>query len=143
MTAPTTALKPAAAPRPAPDASPAVAPRRRFRCTVPGLVLALPAILITLTAVARYLFGRGAIDLVVFDQGLWLASRGIKPMVSVIGESLLEDHFGPGLFVFTALYRIVASPLWLVVAQGPWTRRCLGSPLDTVSSPRGTVRLIR
>jgi hypothetical protein len=39
-------------------------------------------------------------------------------MVSVIGETLLEDHFGPGIFVFAALYRIVASPLWLIVAQG-------------------------
>ncbi|HEV3365802.1 MAG TPA: DUF2079 domain-containing protein [Acidimicrobiia bacterium] len=117
MTAATTTLEPAAAAARTPEASPA-APRRRFRCTVPGLVLALPAVLITLTAVARYLFGRGAIDLVVFDQALWLASRGVEPMVSVIGESLLEDHFGLGIFVFAPLYRIFASPLWLIVAQG-------------------------
>jgi uncharacterized membrane protein len=75
-------------------------------------------VLLTVTAVVRYVFGRAAIDLVVFDQGLWLASHGLQPMVSVIGESLLEDHFGPGIFVFAPLYRIVASPLWLVVAQG-------------------------
>jgi uncharacterized membrane protein len=111
-----TTLEPAAATAPTPDA-PAATTRRR-RITAPDLVLALPALLITATAVVRYLFGRGAIDLVVFDQGLWLASRGLKPMVSVVGESLLEDHFGLGIFVFAPLYRIFASPLWLVAAQG-------------------------
>jgi uncharacterized membrane protein len=110
-----TTLEPATV-APAPETNAATARRRRI--TAPGLILALPAVLLTVTAVVRYVFGRGAIDLVVFDQGLWLASRGLKPMVSVIGESLLEDHFGPGIFVFAALYRIIASPLWLIVAQG-------------------------
>lgn len=110
-----TSVEPAV-PVPAPELP--AAPGRRRRITAPDLVLAFPALLITVTAVVRYLFGRGAIDLVVFDQGLWLASRGLNPMVSVIGESLLEDHFGLGLFVFAPLYRIVASPLWLVAAQG-------------------------
>jgi uncharacterized membrane protein len=121
VTAPGTILEPAAPTTPTPEASAAMARQRRI--TAPGLVLALPALLITVTAVVRYVFGRGAIDLVVFDQGLWAASRGLKPMVSVIGESLLEDHFGLGTFVFVPLYRIVASPLWLVVAQGvaAWT----------------------
>ncbi len=97
---------------------PADETKRRRRPSTPALVLAAPAVLLTLTAVARYLFGQGSIDLVVFDQGLWAASRGLNPMVSIIGESLLEDHFGPGLFVFAAVYRIVASPIWLLVAQG-------------------------
>lgn len=117
MTAPSATIEQVTTGGPTPGA-PAGPPRRRFRCTVPGMVLALPAVLITLTAVARYLFGRGAIDLVVFDQGLWLTSRGLEPIVSVIGESLLEDHFGPGIFVFAPLYRIAASPVWLIVAQG-------------------------
>jgi uncharacterized membrane protein len=111
-----TTLEPVVTGTPAPGGPPTQP--RRFRVTAPGLVLALPAVLLTITAIVRYVFGRGAIDLVVFDQGLWLASRGLKPMVSVIGESLLEDHFGLGIFVFAPLYRIVASPLWLVVAQG-------------------------
>ena len=111
-----TTIEPVTAPQPGPEAP--VAATRLRRITAPEVVLALPALLITVTAVVRYLFGRGAIDLVVFDQGLWLASRGVNPMVSVIGESLLEDHFGLGIFVFAPLYRIFASPLWLVVAQG-------------------------
>jgi uncharacterized membrane protein len=92
--------------------------RARRWITAPNLLLAVPAVLLTVTAILRYLFGRASIDLVVFDQGLWAASHGMKPMVSVIGETLLEDHFGPGIFVFAALYRIVASPIWLLLAQG-------------------------
>ena len=93
------------------------APVRR-RLLAPHVVLAVPAVLLTVTAILRFVFGRASIDLVVFDQGLWAASRGLKPMASVIGETLLEDHFGPGIFVFAALYRIVASPVWLLLGQG-------------------------
>jgi uncharacterized membrane protein len=101
-----------------PPVEPDTAPPSGWRLPAARLVLALPAVLLTATAVLRFVFGRAAIDLVVFDQGLWAASQGLKPMVSVIGEGLLEDHFGPGIFLFAGLYRIVASPLWLIVAQG-------------------------
>lgn len=85
---------------------------------VAALIVALPAVLLTATAVLRWAFGHASIDLVVFDQALWAASRGMKPLSSVIGETLLEDHFAPGLLSFAALYRIVASPIWLLVGQG-------------------------
>lgn len=90
----------------------------RRRVTGSTVLLALPAVLLTVTAILRFLFGRASIDLVVFDQGIWAASRGMKPLASVIGETLLEDHFGPGILGFAALYRIVASPVWLLVGQG-------------------------
>jgi uncharacterized membrane protein len=104
-------------------AAPPGTPRepRRFRLqrpTTSSLLLAVPAVLLTLTSIARFAFGRASIDLVVFDQGLWAASRGLKPMASVIRETLLEDHFGPGIFSFALLYRIVATPIWLLLAQG-------------------------
>jgi uncharacterized membrane protein len=81
------------------------------------LVLAVPAILLALTAVLRWMNGQASVDIVVYDQGLWALSRGFKPWSSVVQETLLEDHFGPGVFVFGALYRLVASPVWLLVAQ--------------------------
>lgn len=92
--------------------------RRSRRPSAATFVMAAPAVLLTVTAVLRYVFGRASIDLVVFDQGLWAASRGMKPMVSVIGETLFEDHFGPAIFAFAPLYWIVASPVWLIVGQG-------------------------
>jgi uncharacterized membrane protein len=67
--------------------------------------------------VARYLHGRSSIDLIVFDQGIWALSRGQAPWSSVIQETLLEDHFGPGLFGFAFLYRIAATPIWLIAGQ--------------------------
>ena len=99
------------APRP-----PAVVRTRRWSPTA-GQIIALPAMFLLLTAVFRYLYGRASIDLVVFDQGIWAASRTGRPSVSVIGESLLGDHFGPGILAFAVLYRIVASPIWLLVGQ--------------------------
>ena len=117
----------------------ATGPGRPPRRTAPTLLLAVPAVLLTVTAVLRFLFGGASIDLVVFDQGLWAASRGMKPMVSVIGETLLEDHFGPGLFVFAALYRVVASPIWLLVGQGvaAWAAvRILVRRLEPALGPR-------
>ena len=94
--------------------------RSRFRrwITAPTVVLAVPAVLLTAAAVLRFVFGRASIDLVIFDQGLWAASRGLKPLSSVAGETLLEDHFGPGIFFFAVVYRIVASPIWVIVGQG-------------------------
>lgn len=82
-----------------------------------GLIIAVPAVFLAVTAVLRYLFGRASIDLVVFDQGIWAASRTGEPWVSVIGENLLGDHFGPGILVFSILYRVVATPIWLLVGQ--------------------------
>lgn len=97
-------------------ARPAVAARTRWSPSA-GQIIALPAAFLAITAVLRYLFGRASIDLVVFDQGIWAASRTGKPWVSVIGENLLGDHFGPGILLFSFLYRIVATPIWLLVGQ--------------------------
>jgi uncharacterized membrane protein len=80
-------------------------------------VLAIPAVVLFATAAARYLNGQSTIDLAVFDQGIWVLSQGHTPFSSVIGETLLEDHFGPGLLLFGGLYRLAATPLWLLAGQ--------------------------
>lgn len=92
--------------------TPAPGDRRRL-----GAALAIPAAFLVWVAAARFLNGRGGIDLPHFDQGLWLASRGRGPASTVFGEGLLDDHFGPAILVFAPLYRLVATPLWLITAQ--------------------------
>lgn len=92
-------------------------PDQRNRAIVTAAIVALPAVVLAITAVARFLGGRGSIDLAVFDQGIWALSRGHAPHVSLIGESLLEDHFGPGFLSFALLYRLAATPLWLIGGQ--------------------------
>lgn len=59
----------------------------------------------------------GAYDLGIFDQGAWLLSRGLPADVTVIGTSIWQDHFSPVILVAAALYRIVPTPLWLLLLQ--------------------------
>jgi len=82
-----------------------------------GQIIALPALFLAVTGVLRYVFGHATIDLVVFDQGIWAFSRTGHPWVSVLQENLLGDHFGPGILLFSFLYRILATPIWLIVGQ--------------------------
>lgn len=105
--------------REAAPATVAAPPTRRAPRWSPtaGQIAAVPAAFLAATAVVRYLFGYATIDLVVFDQGIWAASRTGVPWVSVIQENLLGDHFGPGLLLFSLPYRILASPVWLLVGQ--------------------------
>jgi uncharacterized membrane protein len=64
----------------------------------------------------------GAIDLGIFDQGIWLMSRGHAPEVSIVGDNLFADHLSAVLFLYVPLYRLVATPLWLIASQAV----CLG-----------------
>jgi uncharacterized membrane protein len=73
------------------------------------------------TAVAwiRHLnFWTGGFDLGVFDQAAWLLSRGHGPHVSLVDRSLFADHLSPVIVLFAPLYRLVATPFWLLGAQG-------------------------
>lgn len=115
-----------------------------------GALLALPALLLGVTAVLRYLSGKSSIDLAIFDQGIWAASRGHSPFSSVIGETLLEDHFGPGMLTFALLYRLVATPVWLLAGQvaAAWSaawliaRRLRPSLGDRLAALVGAVLLV-
>jgi uncharacterized membrane protein len=102
--------------RPAPAATAEASPARRPH--VAELLLALTAAVITASSIAAYHSGSSGIDLAIFDQGLWVAGHGLGHPASIIRETLFEDHFAPGMLVFVALYRIVATPLWLFVGQG-------------------------
>jgi hypothetical protein len=67
--------------------------------------------------VARYVTGHAAVDLAIFDQAMWSASRGHAAASTIVGGSLLADHFTPAFLVFVALYRLVATPIWMLVGQ--------------------------
>src|SRR5918996_1314330 len=91
---------------------------RTFRSTsrawIPWAVL---SVALLAASIFRFWNGHATIDLAIFDQGLWSASRGLGLHSSLIGESLLEDHFSPGLLLFVPLYLLKPSPIWLLVAQ--------------------------
>jgi uncharacterized membrane protein len=64
----------------------------------------------------------GASDLGIFDQASWLLSRGRAPFITSIGINVFADHVSPVVVLFAPLYRIAATPVWLIGFQAI----CLG-----------------
>ena len=85
-----------------------------------GLLVAVTvAVALTVVSTMRHQnYWSGGLDLGVFDQGVWLLSRGLSPEVTVNGRNLFADHLSPVLFLFVPLYRLGATPVWLFAAQG-------------------------
>ncbi len=96
------------------------APPRTRHIDRSGLAAAV-AIGIVLAAIGMIRYANwwaGAVDLGVFDQGIWLMSRGLAPEVTINGRNLFADHLSPIVVVFVPLYRLWATPYWLFAAQG-------------------------
>jgi uncharacterized membrane protein len=92
---------------------------RRISIDRTGILVGLAmAALWTWLSWARYRnFWSSALDLSIFDQGIWLLSRGQSPEVTVIGKNLFADHLSPVLLLFVPLYRLTATPFWLFAVQ--------------------------
>lgn len=58
-----------------------------------------------------------AYDLAFFDQVVWNASQGHGLHSSFLAYPFLGQHFEPVLYLFVPLYRLHATPLWLLGAQ--------------------------
>lgn len=80
------------------------------------LLVGVLAASLTVVGVLRHANYWSEFDLAVFDQGVWQLSRG-RTYVSLIDRNIFADHFSPVLVLFAPLYRIVATPVWLIVAQ--------------------------
>src|SRR5207248_7891163 len=80
-------------------------------------VWAVAAVLVVAAAV-RARDGHATVDLALFEQAVWNASHLRAPSSTIVGGSVLGDHFAPGLLLFAPLYAVVASPIWFFVAQG-------------------------
>lgn len=64
----------------------------------------------------------GASDLGIFDQASWLLAHGKAPFITSIGVNVFADHVSPVIVLFAPLYRIIATPVWLLAVQAA----CLG-----------------
>lgn len=91
-----------------------------LRVDRPGLAAAaIIGIVLGAIGMIRYAnWWAGAVDLGVFDQGIWLMSRGFAPEVTINGRNLFADHLSPVVVLFVPLYRLAATPYWLFAAQG-------------------------
>ncbi len=69
-------------------------------------------------SVARHhLFHSGGYDLGIFDQSVYLISRGEVPFSTIRGIHILGDHAAFILYPISLLYRIVPSVYWLFGIQ--------------------------
>lgn len=68
-------------------------------------------------ALGRYSrYGHGVFDLGIFDQGMWLISRGdLSPFVTLRGLPLFADHSSYLLILLAPIYRVWADPRVLVL----------------------------
>jgi uncharacterized membrane protein len=99
----------------------------------------LAATFFTVSWLRHVHFWSGGFDLGVFDQGVWLLSRGRAPDISLIERNLFSDHLSPVLVLFAAPYRLIATPAWLLGAQAI----CLGitvRPLRALADHEGVAR---
>jgi uncharacterized membrane protein len=95
------------------------------------LIGAATAVLFASAAWRHSLFRSTAYDLGIFDQALYLISRGEVPHSSLLGYHILGDHVAWILYPMSALYLIVATPYWLLLVQAAalaaaaWPLYCL------------------
>lgn len=103
----------------APSAPAAVARGDRWRDDRAGLVafVVLAALFATTSFLRWSNHWAGALDLGLFDQGVWLLSEGRAPELTVLPENLFGDHFSPVLVLFAPLYLVRPSPGWLLAVQ--------------------------
>jgi uncharacterized membrane protein len=62
-------------------------------------------------------YGMSAFDLGIFDQAVWLISRGRAPWVTLRGLHILADHSSLILYLIAPLYRLWSSPKLLLLLQ--------------------------
>ena len=61
--------------------------------------------------------GSSAYDFGLYDQGIWLLSRGHSPFVTLMGRNLFGDHSSFILVLLIPLYWVVSSTALLFIVQ--------------------------
>lgn len=88
---------------------------------LPPLLLAIMIfnffILFGCSVVRHHLFQSGGYDLGIFDQSIYLISRGEVPFSTIRGIHILGDHAAFILYPISFLYSIVPSVYWLFGLQ--------------------------
>lgn len=80
-------------------------------------IVSVAALGYLLLSAVRYETFRAGDDLTVFDQAVYLISRGARPVVTFLGFHILADHGAAILYPIALLYRIYPSVYWLLGLQ--------------------------
>ncbi len=62
-------------------------------------------------------YGTQAFDFGIYDQAVWLLSRGLQPFITINGMNVFGDHASPVLLLLAPLYRVWADARLLIVVQ--------------------------
>ena len=62
-------------------------------------------------------FGTWSYDMGIYDQAIWLVSRGGSTFMTVRGLDVWGHHFNPILYLFVPFYWLGAGPSFLYVVQ--------------------------
>ena len=82
-----------------------------------SLVAIYAAYFVALTVRTQMAMGTSAFDFGLYDQGIWLMSRGKTPFVTLMGRNLLGDHTSFVLLPLVPLYWLFSSTSTLFVVQ--------------------------
>lgn len=81
------------------------------------LTIAYASYFVLVTVRTQQGLGTSAFDFGLYDQGMWLLSRGKAPFVTLMGRNLLGDHTSFVLLPFVPLYWFLRSTATLFVVQ--------------------------
>ena len=70
-----------------------------------------------ISAVRFYAFHQPAYDLAFYDQVAWNSVHGHLFLSTFLGYSFLGEHFEPLFGLVAQLYRLIASPVWLMLVE--------------------------
>lgn len=82
-----------------------------------GMTVAWSATFVALGLLRHARFGTFGFDLGIYDQGIWLTSRGLDPFVTVRGIDLWGHHLDLVFLLLAPFYRLGAGPELLLVVQ--------------------------
>ncbi|HEY9653526.1 MAG TPA: DUF2079 domain-containing protein, partial [Coleofasciculaceae cyanobacterium] len=82
-----------------------------------GIITAAIFIFFLCSTVRHALFQSDAWDLGIFDQAIYLISRGKPPISSILGFHILGDHAAFVFYPLALLYKLSPNIHWLFVVQ--------------------------
>jgi len=78
---------------------------------------AVYALLLSVESIRDHNQFETAFDTAIYDQLLWLLAHGHDPFSTIVGRTMLADHFQPGLVLLTPLYWLGLGVPGMLAAQ--------------------------
>jgi uncharacterized membrane protein len=91
--------------------------RDRFAPVLVWVAALVYVVVLSLESISAHRSYVTGFDTALYDQFLWLLANGHEPFSTVVGKSMLADHFQPGLTLLTPVYWFGGGVSALLVVQ--------------------------